>query len=201
MRPVADRELAPAGRHDGAPGAGGEALAAGALVSEHRGARGLVRTRTRAPRVLRLGRAREGAGALGRSFFSSGGSGAGFNERRCATWSSPSGVSGWRRFWSLRFSRAIVAGILDLVPDVRLWRDPGPPYRLVAGSPHFPPRALALCAVGLPLRPSFLLLPGVGHGLGPAQEGTTYSSHLSCSRRCFGSPTRGAVVVGTWGIG
>lgn len=93
VRPAADRELAPAGRHDGSPGAGGEALAAGALVSEHRGARGLVRARTLAPRVLGLGRAREGAGALARSFFSCGGRGAGFNERRCATWSSPSGVS------------------------------------------------------------------------------------------------------------
>lgn len=93
VRPAADRELAPAGRHDGSPGAGGEALAADALVSEHRGARGLVRARTLAPRVLGLGRAREGAGALARSFFSCGGRGAGFNERRCATWSSPSGVS------------------------------------------------------------------------------------------------------------
>lgn len=71
LAPRGGREWAASrARHGEPPGAGGEALAAGALVSGRRGARGLVRARSRARCAPRPGWAREGAGALAQSFFS-----------------------------------------------------------------------------------------------------------------------------------
>lgn len=72
VRPVVGRErVAHRAKHGGPPGAGGEALAAGALVSRHLGSGGLGRARTRVRCDPRPGLARKEAGALAQSFFSS----------------------------------------------------------------------------------------------------------------------------------
>lgn len=113
MRPAAgDRG------HGRPPGAGGEALAARALVSGHRGPRGLGQARTRTPCAPRPGRAREGAGRWAE--VSSRAEVAGLGLQSGAGLPALNHPASPRLFFAAQQSAALGPRTADPVPDVRL---------------------------------------------------------------------------------
>lgn len=168
MRPVAGGERAAAGKHGGSPGARGEALAAGALVSGQPGGAG------------------PGAGAnpraeAGRSAGRSGGAGSKFLLER-------------RRRGRVELEAPGCLVISVPRPEPGLLGSPersSPAPRPLSPTLGFGRTSVfvsSLCAEGLPFLPSNLLLLWVGPQTGP-RGGPTYNSHLACSRKCLTSPT------------